>query len=635
MEDSTEHHSVEVILDDSDSGAVSLLSDEEWELLLDSSTDSEIEDNGPGRSSTLNGRPSSTPTSALPTRSSSKRPLTSSTTSTPRRWKIKRRSRSTSRSRSPADPKPAAQPTRWNSTEVTDTGCSHKKFTPSRKPGHQLNSHGSYTPFDLFSLFLDRSAVSVLCNNTNKQAAKNIAKGKKYTWTRLGASEFYKFLGLTFYFSLVKISAIVDYWKTNSIFSLPFPPKIMSRDRYRTISWNVHMSDPDKDVDNDKKKGTPEYDKLFRVRPLLDTLTTACKSCYHPRQNISVDERMVAHTGMTQYMRDKPTKWGFKLFVLADSSNGYTVDFSLYMGKSKFSSGGGLAYDTVMSLVNPSFLGGGYHLYVDNFYTSPKLFRDLYKKNIGACGTFRDRYCPPTKSNALKNKDPRGTIRWLRDGPLVFVKWKDSRQVGICSTIHPAFKGETVDRHYKDANGKWAAHSLPCPNPIIEYNKYMGGVDLSDQLIQYYSVHHTTMRWYRTMFYHFLDIAATNAYILHKELCKEKKRAPGTHREFLQELTAQLCGVSMAVPPAKAPEQHLPVAVSEQTDVSKRASYGRRTCVHCRHTIQKLQSTPWKCQVCEVALCLIADRNCFQKWHQEHKQQQKQGEQELQQEQQQ
>ena len=27
-----------------------------------------------------------------------------------------------------------------------------------------------------------------------------------------------------------------------------------------------------------------------------------------------------------QYIKDKPTKWGFKFWVLADSKNGYTCD---------------------------------------------------------------------------------------------------------------------------------------------------------------------------------------------------------------------------------------------------------------------------------------------------------------------
>ena len=32
----------------------------------------------------------------------------------------------------------------------------------------------------------------------------------------------------------------------------------------------------------------------------------------------------------------------------------------------------------------------GYHVYVDNFYTSPALFLDLLQNGIEACGTVRN-----------------------------------------------------------------------------------------------------------------------------------------------------------------------------------------------------------------------------------------------------
>ncbi|KAF7664197.1 hypothetical protein LDENG_00185300 [Lucifuga dentata] len=76
------------------------------------------------------------------------------------------------------------------------------------------------------------------------------------------------------------------------------------------------------------------------------------------------------------------------------------------------------------------------------------------------------------------------------------------------------------------------------------YNKYMGGVDLSDQLLQYYTCKHKTLRWYCTLFFHFLDIASTNAYILHQELCKVKGQIPMSHKEFMEELTAELSGLT-------------------------------------------------------------------------------------------
>ncbi|XP_049899075.1 piggyBac transposable element-derived protein 4-like [Epinephelus moara] len=524
-----------------------------------------------------------------------------------------------SRSRSPleARPQPKHSAASWKSETEPDVHPEPMKFAPARPPGHQLNSNTIYTPLDLFKLFFSNSAVQTICQNTNKQAAKNITKGKKYSWTDINNKEFFKYVGLNFFLSLVKMDTIQDYWKKNTIFSVPFPAKVMPRDRFRVISWNIHMSDPEKDAENDRKKGTPEYDRLFRLKPLMDTFKDACRAFYHPRQNLSIDTRMVATKGRNVMPRNTKAKQKFKCFVLADSSNGYTLDFSVYTGKSQFAPGVGLAYDSVMSLIKSTYLGSGFHLFVDDFYTSPKLFNDLFSLNIGACGTYRDnrRGCPRTYSNALKKNDPTGTIRWIRDGPLVFVKWMDTREVSVCSTVHEAFSRSTVHRRMKTKNGNWTTKSIPCPTPVMEYNKHVGGVDLSDQLIQSYSVHHKSAHWYRTLFFHFLDIAATNSFLLHKELCGEKQEEPMTYKAFLLELTAQMCGVTAVVPPAQGHSGHLPVAISDQRDASKKATYGRRNCVNCKEKRGGRQVTPWKCMECDVALCLILDRNCFQDWH--------------------
>lgn len=140
------------------------------------------------------------------------------------------------------------------------------------------------------------------------------------------------------------------------------------------------------------------------------------------------------------------------------------------------------------------------------------------------------------------------------------------------------------------------------------------GVDLSDQLIQYYRTQHKTMKWYWMLFLHFLDIAATNAYILHKELASRQLRPALTHKAFMEELTAQLCGMSKKIPLKQASCDHIPVPVAKlSTDVSQVALRGRRTCVVCRSQNSKNSSTPWKCRKCDVPLCLQLTRNCFEK----------------------
>lgn len=130
-------------------------------------------------------------------------------------------------------------------------------------------------------------------------------------------------------------------------FSSTFPTTIMPRNQFFAISSNIHISDPAEDVENEKKKGSKDYDCLclHQLKPLLEMMRTRCMAFYHPRQNISVDERMVAtkaRLSIKQYMKEKPTKWGLKFFVLADG-NGYTVDFKLYTSKNQVASGNGLS----------------------------------------------------------------------------------------------------------------------------------------------------------------------------------------------------------------------------------------------------------------------------------------------------
>ena len=76
--------------------------------------------------------------------------------------------------------------------------------------------------------------------------------------------------------------------------------------------------------------------------------------------------------------------------------------------------------------------------------TSPKLFMDLAGMKFGARGTYREsrKGCPRGRANALSKRSGGGSLRWIREGPFVFVKWMDTWEVSLYSTIHPAFSGE-------------------------------------------------------------------------------------------------------------------------------------------------------------------------------------------------
>ncbi|KTG47681.1 hypothetical protein cypCar_00001852 [Cyprinus carpio] len=273
----------------------------------------------------------------------------------------------------------------------------------------------------------------------------------------------------------------------------------------------------------------------------------------------------------------------------------------------EFASGKGLSFD-VTSLANRDYLG--YVIYCDNFYTSPLLFRHLHHQGFAACGTCREGRVgvPSTKQNALNKRSPRGSIRWIRDDVLLFVKWMDTREVSMCTTIHTVYSGETVLRWQTIEDGRKEKVPVPRPIAVQQYNKYMGGVDTSDQMLGTKSVHRKTRKWYITIFQHFLDIAVTNSFILHKELCAIHHEKHMTWQNFQEQLAAQLIGVPLDGSPRERCD-HLPVPVSDTQDISQRASMGRRRCIRCK------RSTPWKCQECDVGLCLQLDRNCFREHH--------------------
>ena len=75
--------------------------------------------------------------------------------------------------------------------------------------------------------------------------------------------------------------------------------------------------------EEEESQGNP----LRKVQPLVDHVKRKCYEFYQPRQKVAVDERMVkskARSHLIQYIRNKPVKWGFKFWVIADMTRLYT-----------------------------------------------------------------------------------------------------------------------------------------------------------------------------------------------------------------------------------------------------------------------------------------------------------------------
>ena len=91
-------------------------------------------------------------------------------------------------------------------------------------------------------------------------------------------------------------------------------------------------------------------------------------------QSCAIDEAMIPFKGrliFKQYMKDKPTKWGITVFVLADSPTGYVKRLQVYTGKGLDNSGTDVELCTRVVLYLLEGLDSGLHMYTDNCYTSP------------------------------------------------------------------------------------------------------------------------------------------------------------------------------------------------------------------------------------------------------------------------
>ena len=511
-------------------------------------------------------------------------------------------------------------------------------FEPSRPPGIHFDKYvlrgGMTTELEFFYLFFTSEMIKSVVAHTNSCAFMKLAAGGHTTYTtRDGAwqqtteDEMNHLIALLIYFGLVRVgSAVEKYWSTKTLYHGLWARKILSRSRYKALMAFLHVVDPANETPGNKLRKVEEFLASFKER---------CRMLYQPYQNIAVDERMVKskhRSAIRQYMKNKPTKWGIKLWVLADSSNGYTIDFNVYIGKSQHEapSSNGLGYDVVMKLVNP-YLGQGYYVYFDNFFSSHKLVQDLFLNGTPSSGTCKHSRAGFPKSmlnvKAWARKLKRGSMRWVRESNVLTLQWVDNRPVSLITSIDSA-NDKVVAKRRTKTSGVFQEIDVNQPYAIHRYNQYMNAVDRSDQMLTYHNVSRKCYQWWKTLFFHLIDMAIVNGFLLFQQHRASNPDNPALHRksqysmvDFREEIVRQICGLAeYDRPPVNATVQAVPPHDQFCTVHIPKSAEGsvRRNCVVCYAEGRGQMKVSTYCsapQCNNKHMHVGGGHDCFEVWH--------------------
>lgn len=120
------------------------------------------------------------------------------------------------------------------------------------------------------------------------------------------------FVGILLCTSFVPTPQYRMFWAIETRF--PLVANYVSRDRFEAILMHFHV------VDNTIR--VPGTNTLFKIAPLPNHLLEVCRSI-PSEQNQSVDEHMIPFKGTSsikQYVKKKPKKWGYKVFMRCGAS---------------------------------------------------------------------------------------------------------------------------------------------------------------------------------------------------------------------------------------------------------------------------------------------------------------------------
>jgi len=365
-------------------------------------------------------------------------------------------------------------------TQTALTGRFQSQNVFTAKPGPTAYTRTVTRPVDAFRLLIDEGMLRHI-----KRCTVEYAQTKESTW-EMADAELDIFLGLLHLRGVMNAKNFPLDLLWSDQYGCQAFRQTMPRNRFRQIKSFIRF-----DCRSTRSERIKE-DKFCMMSWVLSRFVENCQKAFIPDVSLTVDEQLFptkARCRFTQYMPNKPDKFGIKFWILAELSSKYCLNLKPYLGKDE-ERVTSLGTHVVMTLMEPYF-GRGYNVTMDNFFTSVELAQKLLDKRTSLVGTLRLNRREIPVSSKLTTRD---SIFYSCDS-LNRVKYqaKPTKTVVVLSTLHKGAACQT------DGKRK--------PEAVLYYNENKCGVDMLDSMCRQTTTKAGRRRWPLAVFWNILDIA--------------------------------------------------------------------------------------------------------------------------------
>lgn len=486
--------------------------------------------------------------------------------------------------------------------------CRIRKHNILREKGGTHQSTKSLTIVEMFKLFFTAEMAEIIIRETNRKAAtvfetysQKFPEKPRKIWKAITSEELDAFLGVVIAAGVHHSNNehVSEMWKSEA---LPIYRAALSKDRFQTILRFIRFDD----CQTREERRT--HDKAAPIRVIWEKLNENLRKYYTPGDSLTIDEQLYPYRGrtkFTQYMPNKPAKYGIKIWWICDSKSSFPLHGQIYTGKSADSSREVGVGERVVRDLCSVYKGSGRNMVMDNYFTTLPLADSLMKWNLSLTLKKNKAYIPKEMLPS-KDRPPMSTLFGFHDN------------VTMCSYVPKKNKSVVLlsTMHYDTA----VSGDKQKPEIIHHYNATKGGVDSMDKMLSHFTTKRKTCRWPLALFFNVIDICGLASYIIYKANKPSKKTY--YRRKVLNELSKALPSVlnraknprvtgqvstrtAIELVTGKSIKENLPLP---QNNPRKRQADGRLTicgsCYVCKNeTTKKRRKTRKWCSKCNNPVC--------------------------------